>query len=230
MHASRSGRIALAFGVAVGAVGCTALPRGETPAGAPRHEQVTVAVASRNVATTTVDAARSTDEPDPSEREVAAEEAIVRDEARSGELQPVVAAEGTVEAAAESGLLNLRLPDAELVRASGSSESGLRQTDWSSIAKMNDGTPSLMRIGDSWGMSLSSGMDRLEDGEPTLDLVDHGPGFNDTFLFLSAHYRLTRSAHLIGSIAGVRAQDEPFSDIVGDGGVDAFTLGVYMNF
>ena len=129
-------------------------------------------------------------------------------------------------------LPSLELADAEQVSAPDGAglEDLLGSVDWTSIAKMNHGTPSMMSLGNSWGMSLSSGMDRLEECEPTLDLVRHGPGFADTFVSLSAHYRLTRSAHLVGRVAGIRAQDEALSDVVDDADVSAFTLGVYMHF
>lgn len=109
-------------------------------------------------------------------------------------------------------------------------DAGFADVDWESVASRNYGVPSTMPLVGSWGMSISSGRDRLEEGEPTLDLTRHGPGFTDTFLFVSAHYRLNHWTQLFGRVTGIRAQDQPIADVVTDADVSAFTVGVSLRF
>lgn len=102
--------------------------------------------------------------------------------------------------------------------------------DWASVAEMNRGTPSPVDLGAGWAMAVSSGQDRLEECEPTMALTEQRPGFTDTFLYLSASYRLSRSAYLIGSVAGVRIQDQALSEAVDEAELSSVTVGVSFRF
>jgi hypothetical protein len=102
--------------------------------------------------------------------------------------------------------------------------------DWASVDRMNHGAVSVHNLGSRWGMAMSSGQDRLEECEPTLALTQHQPGFSDTFLFVSATYRLSPWAHLIGSVTGVRIQDQALSEAVDDAEFSSATIGVYFQF
>jgi len=102
--------------------------------------------------------------------------------------------------------------------------------DWASVDRMNLGSVSVVNLGSRWGMAVSSGQDRLEECEPTLALTQHSPGFSDTFVFVTATYRLSAWAHLMGSVAGVRIQDQALSEAVDDAEFSSATIGVYFQF